>query len=113
GASAGMSAVFASPMAALALAVELLLFEFKPRSLFPVAIASLVAAGLRQPLLGDGPIFPVPAHTANLDFSMFFFCILAGLSAGILALVITRMVYAAEDGFARLPIHWMWWPAIG
>lgn len=113
GASAGMSAVFASPMAALALAVELLLFEFKPRSLFPVAIASLVAAGLRQPLLGDGPIFPVPAHTANLDASMFFFCILAGLSAGILALVITRMVYAAEDGFARLPIHWMWWPAIG
>ena len=113
GAAAGMSAVFASPVAALALAVELLLFEFKPRSLFPVAIASMVAAMLRRPLLGDGPIFPVPMHEAAFGPQMFFFCVLAGIAAGILALVITRMVYAAEDGFARMPIHWMWWPAIG
>lgn len=113
GASAGMSAVFASPITALALAVELLLFEFKPRSLFPVAIASMVAAALRRPLLGDGPIFPVPEHIVTMDFRMFFYCILAGIAAGILALVITRMVYAAEDAFALIPIHWMWWPAIG
>lgn len=113
GASSGMAAVFASPVAALALAVELLLFELKPRSLFPVAIASIVAATLRVPLLGSGPIFSVPEHTATFGGTMLVFCVLAGLAAGILALVITWMVYAAEDGFARLPIHWMWWPAIG
>lgn len=113
GASAGMAAVFASPIAALALAVELLLFEFKPRSLFPVAVASIVAAVARQPLLGEGPIFPVPEHSAQIDYRMFFFCIIAGIAAGILALIITKMVYAAEDGFAKLPVHWMWWPAIG
>lgn len=112
-ASAGMAAVFAAPIAALALAVELLLFEFKPRSLFPVAIASAVAATARRPLLGDGPVFPVPAHSFDFDATAFFFCVLAGLAAGVLALTITRMVYLSEDSFARLPIHWMWWPAIG
>ncbi len=113
GAAAGMAAVFAAPLAALALAVELLLFELKPRSLFPVAIASAVAATLRRPLLGDGPIFPVPAHPIDFGAQALFFCVLAGIAAGALALIITRMVYAAEDGFARLPIHWVWWPAIG
>lgn len=113
GAAAGMAAVFAAPIAALALAVELLLFELKPRSLFPVAIASVVAAGLRLSLLGSGPIFPVPLHTAEFSGTMMLFCVLAGIAAGILALIITRMVYAAEDGFALIPIHWMWWPAIG
>ncbi len=113
GAASGMAAVFSAPVAALALAVELLLFEFKPRSLFPVAVASIVAAVLRRPLLGDGPIFPVAQHMAALDGKLLLFCVVAGLAAGILALALTRMVYLAEDAFALLPIHWMWWPAIG
>lgn len=113
GASAGMAAVFATPIAALALAVELLLFEFKPRSLFPVAIACIVAAAMRTPLLGEGPIFPVPMHASMLDGRLFVFCVIAGVAAGVLSLIITKMVYAAEDGFTRMPIHWMWWPAIG
>ena len=113
GASAGMAAVFAAPIAALALAVELLLFEFKPRSLVPVAVASVVAATVRRPLLGDGPIFPVPAHHVAFGPEALFYCLLAGLGGGIMALVITKMVYLAEDSFLRMPIHWMWWPAIG
>ncbi|MGB3330903.1 MAG: chloride channel protein [Thermomicrobiales bacterium] len=113
GASAGMAAVFSAPVAALALAVELLLFEFKPRSLVPVAVASIVAATVRIPLLGHGPIFPVPHHQIDFGAKALFFCVLAGLAGGVLALIITRMVYLAEDSFARLPIHWMWWPAIG
>lgn len=113
GAAAGMSAVFAAPLAALALAVELLLFEMKPRSLFPVAIASAIAATLRRPLLGDGPIFRVPAHSIEFGLTALVFCVLAGISSGFLSLIITRMVYAAEDAFALLPVHWMWWPAIG
>ena len=113
GASAGMAAVFATPIAALALAVELLLFEFKPRSLFPVAVASVVAAAMRRPLLGEGPIFPVPVHSSDVDIQLFIFCVICGAAAGVLSLIITKMVYAAEDGFTRMPIHWMWWPAIG
>jgi CBS domain-containing protein len=113
GAAAGMAAVFSTPLAALGLAVELLLFEFKPRSLFPVAIACIVAATLRRPLLGEGPIFPVGHFDVNFGSQALFFCVLAGLIGGILALVITKMVYLAEDSFALLPIHWAWWPAIG
>jgi len=113
GAAAGMSAVFAAPLASLGLAVELLLFEFKPRSLFPVAVASIVAATMRVPMLGEGPVFPVHGLAVDFSATMLFYCIIAGLLAGALALVITWMVYAAEDSFLRLPIHWMWWPAIG
>ncbi len=62
GAAGGMSATFASPLAAVLLAVELLLFEWKPRSLIPVAMASAAAAAARRYILGIGPLFPVPPH---------------------------------------------------
>jgi len=113
GAAAGMSATFATPVAAVLLAVELLLFEWKPRSFVPVALASATAAACRTSLLGLGPLFPVTAHPAFAGPAGLAGCVLAGLLAGGLSAVLTAAVYAAEDGFAHLPIHWMWWPAIG
>lgn len=112
GAAAGMSAVFATPVAALLLAVELLLFEWKPRSFIPVAVACIVASIIRVPLLGAGPIFPVHAHplpTATLLGFSAALGVLAGFGSGLL----TLLVYACEDLFQKLPFHWMWWPAIG
>lgn len=113
GAAAGMSATFAAPVAAVLLAVELLLFEWKPRSLIPVAIASGVAGILRHYIIGAGPIFPVPAHTAFLDPMGFAGCIALGVLAGLGSVAMTLLVYGFEDAFGLLPIHWMWWPAIG
>ncbi|HKP30130.1 MAG TPA: chloride channel protein [Gemmatimonadales bacterium] len=113
GAAAGMSATFASPVAATLLAVELLLFEWKPRSLVPVAIASLAAFAARHVLLGPGPIFPVAAHPPYVGLAGLAGSFLVGLLAGFAAWLLTTMVYWSEDTFARLPIHWMWWPAIG
>jgi H+/Cl- antiporter ClcA len=113
GAAAGMSATFGTPVAALMLAVELLLFEWKPRSLIPVGVASAVAALTRHYILGDAPIFPVPEHAAFVGPAGLAGCVLIGLSAGLASLVLTGAVYAAEDAFHRLPIHWMWWPALG
>jgi chloride channel protein, CIC family len=113
GAAAGMSATFASPVAAVLLAVELLLFEWKPRSLVPVALASATAMILRRYLLGLGPLFPTPIHEAYIGPWGLALCVVAGLLAGGLSALLTAMVYAAEDAFHRLPIHWMWWPAIG
>jgi H+/Cl- antiporter ClcA len=113
GAAAGMSATFATPVAAVLLAVELLLFEWKPRSFIPVALASATAAVVRRSLLGLGPLFPVAAHPAFIGLSGIAGCVLAGLLAGVLSAVLTAAVYAAEDTFARLPIHWMWWPTLG
>jgi chloride channel protein, CIC family len=113
GAAGGMAATFNSPIAAVLLAVELLLFEWKPRSLIPVALASATAALLRYYLLGGGPIFPTPPHPVFIGIVGLLGCVLVGLSAGALSGVLTIGVYAAEDAFHRLPIHWMWWPAIG
>jgi len=112
GAAAGMAAVFATPVAAVLLAVELLLFEWKPRSFIPVAAAAIVASVIRVPLLGAGPIFPVSVHAAPSGEQLAFAAgvgVLAGFGSGLL----TMLVYACEDLFQRLPLHWMWWPAIG
>ncbi|GAC1576910.1 MAG: chloride channel protein [Ktedonobacteraceae bacterium] len=113
GAAGGMSATFDSPIAAVLLAVELLLFEWKPRSLVPVALASAVAAVIRYYILGPGPLFPTPPHAAFIGVGGFLGCVLVGLLAGTLSALLTIAVYASEDAFHLLPIHWMWWPAIG
>jgi CIC family chloride channel protein len=113
GAAAGMSATFAAPVSAVVLAVELLLFEWKPRSFIPVALASATAGAMRRYIMGMGPLFPVPAHPAFIGPAGLAGCVVAGLLAGALSAALTAAVYASEDAFQRLPIHWMWWPAIG
>jgi len=113
GAAAGMSATFATPVAAILLAVELLLFELRPRSLVPVAIASATAAILRGSLLGSGPLFRMP-EIGGLDRLPFVVgALLLGAVVGLIAAGMSRMMYAFEDFFESLPIHWMWWPALG
>jgi H+/Cl- antiporter ClcA len=113
GAAAGMSATFASPIAAVLLSVELLLFEWKPRSLVPVALASAAAGAARRYILGIGPLFPVPAHAVFIGPAGLLGCVICGVLAGALSALLTGAVYTAEDSFLKLPIHWMWWPAIG
>jgi len=113
GAAAGMSATFASPLAAVLLSVELLLFEWKPRSLIPVAVASVAAAATRRYIIGMGPLFPTPPHAVFIGPQGLLGCVLVGLLAGALSALLTLAVYAAEDAFQKLPIHWMWWPIIG
>lgn len=112
GAAAGMSAVFATPVAAVLLAVELLLFEWKPRSFIPVTVAAVVASMVRVPLLGAGPIFAVLPHAA-LGPTKLAVAAVVGVSAGLGSGLLTALVYAWEDWFGRLPFHWMWWPALG
>jgi H+/Cl- antiporter ClcA len=113
GAAAGMSATFSAPVASVVLAVELLLFEWKPRSIIPVALASVTAATARRYLIGLGPVFAVPMHPSVISNKALAACILVGLLAGVLSALLTNAVYASEDAFQRLPIHWMWWPPIG
>jgi H+/Cl- antiporter ClcA len=112
GAAGGMTATFGTPVAAVLLAVELLLFELKPRSLVPVALACTMAAALRPFLLDPGPLFPVKLHE-SLSLTVVGSSAGVGLICGVVALILTLAVYAMEDWFHRLPIHWMWWPALG
>ena len=117
GAAAGMSATFAAPIAAILLAVELLLFEWRPRSLVPVAVASVFAGALRIFWLGPGPLFPVAFHsTIHLEQSLLV-AVPLGILVGFASAGLSRLMYGFEDGFehfcGRLRLHWMWWPAIG
>jgi len=111
GAAAGMTAVFGTPVAAVLLAVELLLFEWRPRSFLPVALACAVAGFARAFVFGTGALFPLqtqPAHMISL-----LSCLVAGLLSGALASGLSAALYKLEDAFGKLPLHWMWWPAIG
>ena len=112
GAAAGMAAIFGAPVAAVLFAIELFLFEWKPRSFIPVAVASMTAGALRVPLLGPGPIFGVAAHPA-LPAAALIGALALGLVAGVFSAVVTQMVYGFDTIFERLPVHWMWWPAMG
>jgi H+/Cl- antiporter ClcA/predicted transcriptional regulator len=117
GAVAGMSAVFGTPIAAVILGVELLLFEWKPRSFIPAAIASIVADTVRHLFVSEGwmhaePLFPVNKIVA-LGTTGLFDAVILGIICGGMAWVLTKAVYGAEDAFGKLPIHWMWWPIIG
>ncbi len=117
GAAGGMTAVFATPVAAVLLAVELLLFEWRPRSIIPVALAACSAEVVREALASAGllraaPLFAMSA-SRPLGVSVTLGAVVVGVACGGLAWVMTRCVYAAEDLFGRLPLHWSWWPAIG
>jgi len=112
GAAAGMAATFNAPLASVLLAVELLLFEWRPRSLVPVGAAVTVAVICRGWLLGAAPVFPVTdlVHPGPAAIGL---SLIPGLTGGLLAIAATGLVYLAEDAFKKLPFHWMWWPAIG
>ncbi len=112
GAAAGMSATFSAPVSAVLLAVELLLFEYRARSLVPVALACAAACGARMALVGSEPAFAMPTVEAPSGEALAVYIGL-GVVVGFVSMLVTRAVYAVEDAFAKLPIHWMWWPAIG
>jgi chloride channel protein, CIC family len=117
GAAAGMSATFATPIAGILIAVELLLFEWRPRSLVPVAVSSVVADLLRIYWLGPGPLFPVALHHMPRLEPLMLVAIPLGLIVGLAAAFLSRLMYGLEDQFENLSerfhIHWMWWPALG
>jgi H+/Cl- antiporter ClcA len=112
GAAAGMTAVFGTPIAAVLLAVDLLLFEWKPRSFVPVSVAAIVSALARPFLIGSGPLFPYDGIPAMPWWGLGL-CALAGIVAGLQSALMTVSLYGMEDLFRKLPIHWMWWPALG
>ncbi len=112
GASAGMTAIFGSPLAAILLALEVLLFEWKPRSFVPVVLAVLTSLAWRPLLIGDGAMFAAHFPVAQ-GLQPLLLALGMGLVLGVEAAALSKALYWIEDGFHRLPLHWMWWPAIG
>ena len=112
GSTAGMAAIFGTPVAAIFLAIELLLFEFSPRSLIPVAIACMVGAAGHHLLFSSKPVFEM-GNIAPPDTYVLIICSVLGIIIGLLSVFVSKAVYIIEEGFEKLPVHWMWWPAIG
>ncbi|HWZ36611.1 MAG TPA: chloride channel protein, partial [Mucilaginibacter sp.] len=112
GATAGMAAIFGTPIAGIFLAIELLLFEFSPRAILPVALACITGAAGHHFLFESGPVFPMPDVAVPSNQALFIYSAM-GIFVGFLSLGITKIVYWIEDGFEKLPVHWMYWPAIG
>jgi H+/Cl- antiporter ClcA/CBS domain-containing protein len=112
GAAAGMAATFSTPIAAVILAIELLLFEFRSRSFIPLVIASTLATSMHLVLMGRGPMFQVGVVNFGIPYSLPWY-VLLGLVCGFAAVGFTKLLYWVEDGFERLPVDPMWWPAIG
>jgi CIC family chloride channel protein len=112
GAAAGMSAIFGTPVSAVLLSIELLLFEFKARSIIPVALAAATAAGVRMVFEGSAPVFAMPNLVQPSGTALTLYIII-GAVVGVFSIFVTKAVYKIEDLFEKLPIHWMWWPAIG
>lgn len=112
GAAAGMTTVFGTPIAAIMLAVELLLFEWTPRSFLPVAVGAIVAEVERTLLHMPAPLFPFNG-TIDVSLAALGGWVAIGAAGGLLSTLLTQMVYACEDAFLKLPIHWMWWPMLG
>ncbi|NML11967.1 chloride channel protein [Sphingobium sp. AR-3-1] len=112
GAAAGMTAIFGTPLAAILLAIEVLLFEWKPRSFVPVVVGVIVAFAWRPWLIGSGAMFPFVALTPT---GLWPIAAAAGVGivVGLEAALLSTSLYRVEDLFHRLPVHWMWWPAIG
>jgi H+/Cl- antiporter ClcA/CBS domain-containing protein len=112
GAVAGMAATFGTPVSAVLLAIELLLFEFRPRSVIPVALAASAATAARTAMVGSAPVFSLPDLTEPSGEALATYIVI-GAIVGVASVLVTHALYAVEDVFEKLPVHWMWWPAIG
>ncbi len=112
GAAAGMAAVFGTPLAAVLLALELLLFEFRGRSLIPVALAAGSAMAVRALFNEPFPMLPLASGEAPGPI-LSMASVAIGIAAGLAAVLLTYALHTIEHLYEKLPIPWLWWPALG
>jgi H+/Cl- antiporter ClcA len=108
----GIAYLFGSPLAALALALELLLVEFTLSSIFPLILAGAVGASFHFLYRGMEPVFaipevPLPTASALLGY------VATGVIIGFLSVLVTKMMSGISWAFGKLPVPLLWRPLVG
>lgn len=112
GAAAGMAATFNTPLAAILVAIELLVFEFKTRSFIPISIASLFATGIRRIIIDTGPMFKMESISYDF-FSNLPFLIGLGIILGFVAIVFNKGYFKTEGILHKTPLNDVLLPGLG
>ncbi|HET8931371.1 MAG TPA: chloride channel protein [Acidimicrobiales bacterium] len=112
GAAAGMAGVFATPIAAIIIAFELLLFERSLRALVPLLLATGIATQIHFELIGPDPLFQAfGLHTVS-GWQLPLFVVL-GIACGLMALVLNKGLFGFEALFRRSRIPEFFHPVVG
>ena len=117
GAAAGMAATFGTPISAIILVVELLLFEFRVKSLVPVGVAAAIGGWMHFILISPIPLFQTPAYNFGSGMfqglQLFPLFVVLGVVSGIAGSALSRGLYKSEDMFRKAKLGQPWLPVIG
>ncbi|MDP9040327.1 MAG: chloride channel protein, partial [Acidobacteriota bacterium] len=81
--------------------------------LVPVAMACVTAGAVRRLLLGPAALLQMVPTGAPVYHRAMLGALAVGIVAAFAAAGLSRAVHFSEEMFEHLPMHWMWWPAIG
>lgn len=112
GAAAGMAATFNTPLAGILVAIESLVFEFRPRSFIPISVGSVLATAVRHHLIGSEPMFHMPDVPVRL-FAHLPYLVGLGTVIGFAAILFKNAYFRAENYIQRIPINDVLLPAFG
>ncbi|HEY2848982.1 MAG TPA: chloride channel protein [Gemmatimonadaceae bacterium] len=116
GMSAGLSAIFRSPIGAALFSVEILYagMEFEPHALLYTTIGAIVAYAVNGMFVGFQPLFRVSPFVGQLTGPLSYLWYIAlGIAAGLLATALPLVFYGARDFFRSLRVPAWTRPAIG
>lgn len=114
GMAAGLAAIFRSPVGSAFFAIEVLYasMEFEAAALLYTMLAAIVAYSVNGIFVGFDPLFIVPAMDMP-QFTDYFWYILLGLVAGVVAAAFPSIFFYTRDAFKAIPIPSYLKPALG
>ena len=113
GASAALAAAFNTPIAAVLFTLEEVMGDMHAPVLGSIVLASATSWIVLHLLLGDEPLFHVPAYQLVHPLEFLVYAVL-GLAGGLVSVGFVKLLLWQRKHFLKLPKASLWWqPAIG
>ena len=113
GAAAAIAAAFNTPMAAVLFALEEIVGDLHAPVLGSVVLASITSWMVLRLLLGNSPLFKVPAYQLVNPWEFAIYAVL-GLAGGLVSVAFTKLLLGMRHRFLRLSQKTVWFqPAVG